>query len=46
MGISYAQLIDILVENALKRNKQKAASQFRFDSDILKKAGAGAKRVK
>lgn len=46
MGIPYAQLIDILVENALKRNKQKAASQFRFDSDILKKAGPGAKRVK
>ena len=46
MGIKYSQLIDILVENALKRSKQKAASQFSFDSEILKKAGAGTKRVK
>ncbi|MEY8382030.1 D-alanine--D-alanine ligase family protein [Christensenellaceae bacterium 44-20] len=46
MGIKYSQLIDTLVENALKRSKQKAASQFSFDSEILKKAGAGTKRVK
>ena len=46
MGIKYSQLIDTLVENALKRSKQKAASQFSFDSEILKKVGKGSKRVK
>ncbi|MGI6664654.1 MAG: D-alanine--D-alanine ligase family protein [Christensenellaceae bacterium] len=42
-GLPYAALIDELVEHALRRYREKAESNFAFDSEILKKVGSGTK---
>ncbi|MEL7601864.1 MAG: D-alanine--D-alanine ligase family protein [Bacillota bacterium] len=48
MGISYAQLIDKLVEYAYAALKEKQGSVFAFESELLKKVslGGGAKGAK
>ncbi len=42
-GIPYPKLIDRLVDVALKRHEEKLATNFAFDSEILKKIGKGTK---
>ena len=44
MGISFAKLIDKMVESALEAHKQKQASSFSYGSTILSKVAGGAKR--
>lgn len=39
LGVSYAQLLDKIIELSLKREKEKRAVNFSFDTDILKDFG-------
>ena len=44
MGISFAKLIDKMVDSAMEAYKQKQASSFSYGSAILSKVAGGAKR--
>ncbi len=46
MGLSFGEMIDRLVIFAESQMRDKAASSFAYDSNILQKAGKGAKIVK
>ncbi|MEI6101710.1 MAG: D-alanine--D-alanine ligase, partial [Eubacteriales bacterium] len=46
MGISFTQLIDKIIGFAEKQMEDKKGSSFAYDSQILKKAGLGAKVIK
>lgn len=45
-GLPYGKMIDRLVEGAFTRYKEKAQSNFAYDSEILQKIGVGAKGAK
>lgn len=42
-GVSFAQLVETMVEDALRAHADKSASVFAFDSTILQKVAAGTK---
>lgn len=44
LGIKFSQLIDKMVDAALRAHKEKQASSFSFGSQILNKVSGGAKR--
>ena len=45
-GVSFAQLVEIMVEDALRAHADKNTNVFAFDSTILQKVAAGAKGSK
>lgn len=45
-GVSFAQLVETMVEDALRAHADKSASVFAFDSTILQKVAAGTKGSK
>jgi len=45
-GLSYKELIDVLIEDAIRQMREKEKNVFAYDSDILKKTGLGAKGTK
>ncbi len=46
MGVSFQELVDLMVDCAYRAAEEKRASNFAFASDILKKTGVGAKGAK
>jgi len=45
-GVSFAQLVDIMIESALRAHADKNQNVYAFDSTILQKVASGAKGAK
>ncbi len=46
LGLSYSQLIDELVDNAVRVHKEKNRNLYAYDSEVLQKANWGSKGAK